>query len=88
MLHVVIMSQKNQELNIYVGRRIKALRNSFELSENKLSQLIDTTVKKITNYESGQESIPVHALFLISRVFNVSVTELLPDFAIYSQKAP
>ncbi|HCR3557536.1 TPA: helix-turn-helix transcriptional regulator [Morganella morganii] len=80
------MPRRNQELNTYVGQRIKALRNSLGMSESQLAQLIDTTTKKITNYESGLESIPVHALFIISHVFNVSVTELLPDFAIYSLK--
>lgn len=78
-----IVDQKDDKLNLYVGRTIQKRRGSLYMSQHQLAQYVKTTEKNIISYESGQKSVPVHTLFLISYVLNVPVTELLPDIDIY-----
>ncbi|MEM7928026.1 helix-turn-helix transcriptional regulator [Morganella morganii] len=71
---------KGSELNACVGNKIKEIRTTLDMTEEQLALEVGTSVKNITQYESGITPIPVEAFFLISRALNVSVIELLSDY--------
>lgn len=74
------MKMKGSELNACVGNKIKEMRTALDMTEEQLAREVGTSVKNIMQYESGITPIPVDTFFLISRVFNVSVAELLSDY--------
>lgn len=64
----------------YIGHKIKQLRDLHGMSKTHLSQKVETSVKNISDYESGLKSIPVHIFFRISQEFNISINELLSGY--------
>lgn len=74
------MKLKDFKLNACVGNKIKKIRTKLDMTEEQLAQEVGTSVEDISRYESGIAPVPVNTFFLISRVFNVSVIELLSDY--------
>ena len=75
-----IVKLKDSELNASVGNKIKEIRTTLDMTKDQLAWEVGASVKDISQYESGITPIPVDTFFLISRVLNVSVIELLSDY--------
>ena len=65
--------------NIYIklGQRIKELRESTGVSQQKLSELLKVSRPTITQIEKGERKISADELIKLSEIFNLSVESLL-----------
>mgnify|MGYP003305317281 CR=1 FL=1 len=61
-----------------VGRRIKLLRKSYDLTQSELADLLDYTgERQLQRIESGQTACSVDKLMEIAQILNVSTDYLL-----------
>lgn len=60
-----------------VGARLRALRESYGLSREKLSEMADITPKFLYEIESGRKGMSAYTLYNISKALNVSCDYLL-----------
>jgi len=65
--------------NIYIklGQRIKDLRETTGVSQQKLSELLKVSRPTITQIEKGERKISADELIKLSEIFNISVESLL-----------
>ena len=65
--------------NIYIkiGKRIKELRESIGVSQQKLAELLKVSRPTITQIEKGERKISADELIKLSEIFNLSVESLL-----------
>jgi transcriptional regulator with XRE-family HTH domain len=70
--HVSVSAPPNDrdELAQKVGRQIKEERLNHGLSRHELGVKIGVSGQQIDKYESGRDTIPLHRLFTLSRLFN------------------
>lgn len=61
----------------YIGKRIKVLRNSSNLSQKDLAARIGKAESSIQKYEAGKVQIPVDVLEKIAIVLNTDVFKLM-----------
>ena len=72
-------------VDVHVGARLRALRNSQRLSQEKLANTVGVTFQQIQKYESGVNRISASMLYGIARRLAVPVAaffEGLPDTAL------
>lgn len=61
-----------------IGKNIKKLRHSMELSQDKLSKIADVSYNSIIKLETGGITNPtIETLQKIAKALNVSVDELI-----------
>ena len=65
--------------NIYkkIGKRIKELRESIGVSQQKLAELLKVSRPTITQIEKGERKISADELIKLSEIFNLSIESLL-----------
>ncbi len=68
---------KHKSLCVAVGRRIKAARESAELTQQQLSEKCGLAVTHISNYERGSRLPSVPNLLLICRTLSTSSDKIL-----------
>jgi len=68
-----------QNLNKYIGERIKQYRVSRGLSQRDIGKLLNIPFQRYQKYEVGETRIPAEILLKIANVFNVSLDVLLYD---------
>lgn len=67
-----------------VGKTIMTYRQSRELTQQQLADLVGLSVQQIQKYEYGETNISVTRLITIANAFDVCVLELLkPSLASY-----
>jgi transcriptional regulator with XRE-family HTH domain len=66
-----------------LGKRIKALRGRFHMSQQRLAELLDVARPTITQIESGARKLAAVELLKLAKIFNTSIDKLT-DF----QKEP
>ena len=71
---------KNTELFKQIGLKIKAKRESLNLSQEKLGVLLDVDYRHIYHYEIGRTKIPIDYLFKLAEFFNVPLEYFYGDF--------
>jgi len=64
------------ELQLRLGIRIKAIRIKKKMTQNELSKACGIEKASMSRIESGQSNITIRTLFKIVRVLNVSMAEL------------
>jgi len=69
-----------------LGARLKKLREADrgplgKLTQGALAQEVGLERTSITNIERGNQKVPLHVLYRICEVLQVSVSELLPTLA-------
>lgn len=62
-----------------IGSKIGFYRGKCGLSQEKLAEMVGVERNTITRYENGQREPQLHVLVKIAKVFNVHITELLPE---------
>ena len=65
----------NNDLDYYVGKKLKQRRESLCLSQKDLSEILDISYQQIQKYERGENKIPAGRLFLLSKALKVN-----PDY--------
>ena len=68
----------DQELAIYIGLKIKELRDQRGLTQKELADLIEMGNTTIANYEKGFRTPKKNTLFKIANALNVTIDDLFP----------
>lgn len=82
------MQEEEQEfLYQQIGGRIQELRKDARMSQAGLAKLLKLSRTSIVNMEKGRQHPSIHLLIDISRIFKVSISQLLDDalFADFNQ---
>ena len=67
-----------RELYKQIGSSIAMLRRKRHLSQESLASELQLTRTSVTNIEQGRQHVQIHTLYAIAKVFEVSLTDLLP----------
>ena len=73
----IIFLEVNQMDLVQIGKFIAQLRKEHELSQEKLGEIIGVTNKTISRWETGTYLPSAEMLLSMSKLFNVSINELL-----------
>ncbi|MEG9198879.1 helix-turn-helix transcriptional regulator [Lactococcus lactis] len=68
-----------EQINKYVGTKIKEYRKDFGLSQEELAQKIGVGKTTISNYEVGIRSPKKPQMIKLSEVFNVTIDDFFPQ---------
>ncbi len=60
-----------------VYRRIRDLREDHDLTQRRMSEILNCSQQVYSNYELGQRDIPTDILIKLSRFYGVSVDYIL-----------
>ena len=63
--------------NIEAGKRVKKLRKSHGLTQEKLAEILMVTTTAVRGYESGEYGMPKDVLLRMKEHFNISLDYLL-----------
>ncbi|MFN7902220.1 MAG: helix-turn-helix domain-containing protein [Holosporales bacterium] len=69
-----IYSTRPQDIDKYVGQRIRERRVNLGLTQQELADLIGVTYQQAHKYEKGINRVSAGRLFCIAQVFGVSVS--------------
>lgn len=62
-----------------IGRRIKALREKINLTQESLAESIGLSRASLANYESGKQAIQISVLYRLARVLKAEISDILPS---------
>lgn len=68
-----------EELRIYIGRKIKELRKKRSITQGELGKRLGVKNNTISAYERGAISTDQNVLFRLSEIFDVSINEFFPN---------
>jgi transcriptional regulator with XRE-family HTH domain len=72
------MPKSPDAADIYVGERIRAMRNEAGLSQTQLGDHLGVTFQQIQKYEKGSNRVSAGRLSHIASLFGVHVTKFYP----------
>ncbi len=67
----------DNEFSEKIGKRIFERRKQLGMTQEELSEIIDTTPQAISNYERGERELKAKALLEIAQALNVTTDYLL-----------
>lgn len=67
------------DIDVTIGKRIKQLRNDWNMSQSELAEKIDVSFQQVQKYEKGITGISVSRLIQICQALQVPVEMLLSD---------
>jgi len=78
---------RNKDLNLFkqIGLKIRNRRKELNISQEKLSEILDVEYVQIWRYETGKIKIPLDYLAKIAAFLNTDINYFLSD--IYSTKS-
>lgn len=66
------------DIDVQIGKRIRAKRLSKGMSQEKLADLLGVTFQQVQKYEKGVNRVAASRLIYIGRALEVSPASLLP----------
>tara|TARA_R110002167_G_scaffold308208_2_gene512954 strand:- start:318 stop:665 length:348 start_codon:yes stop_codon:yes gene_type:complete len=69
-----------EQFYIQVGKSIKKARTKVEMSQADLAKKVNMSRASIVNIEKGRQHPPLHLLWSLSEILEVSVVNFIPDF--------
>ncbi|KQW51033.1 MULTISPECIES: helix-turn-helix domain-containing protein [Ensifer] len=75
------MTDSASELSVQMGERLKIIRQTRGLSQEKLGAAIGVTFQQIQKYERGTNRISLPAFVQICQVLNAHPMEVIGDFS-------
>jgi transcriptional regulator with XRE-family HTH domain len=69
------------EIDAHVGQRMRSLRESLGLSQERLGQQLGLTFSQVQKYERGANRIGAGHIFIIASLLNVPVPYFFEDLA-------
>ncbi|MGI9426865.1 MAG: helix-turn-helix domain-containing protein [Hyphomicrobiaceae bacterium] len=72
--------QDKTDINVYVGRRLKALREARSVDPEKLAAILSISMAKYSEYELGRAQISAGTLLDLCCFFDLPVTYFFSDF--------
>ena len=73
------------ELNKFIGTKIKKFRESRNMTQDELAELLNTTRQSISRYENGERKANQDLLFELASIFKVSLDDFFPGRNLYDQ---
>jgi transcriptional regulator with XRE-family HTH domain len=72
---------RNKDLDLYkrIGLKIRNKRIELNISQEKLSEILDVEYVQIWRYETGKVKIPIDYLVKISTFFNINIGYFFTD---------
>lgn len=70
----------NNDIQIRLGQRIKELRTSLDLSQEKFALLIDMDRTYLASVEAGKRNISIQNINKIANGLNISLENLFKNF--------
>lgn len=67
-----------QDIDVFVGQRLRALRTSRRLSLDDLARSLGVSYQQIQKYETGANRISASALWHLSKALGVGVADFFP----------
>jgi transcriptional regulator with XRE-family HTH domain len=67
----------DKEVNVAIGNRVRALRNSYGMTQDKIAKRIKVTLRMWSDVENGRKSVPLDFLFKLKEEFGVNVDYML-----------
>lgn len=64
-----------------LGKRIRSVRESKNLTQEALAESVSMTRPSIVNIEKGRQRVPVHTLVRIAEALSVDPSHLLPPLS-------
>ena len=68
---------KGTGVDLYVGLRIRRLREEFGLSQTELADRIGVSFQQVQKYETGKNKASINRLCQIATIFNTNPSSLL-----------
>ena len=62
---------------VFLGNKIRSLREEYNLTQKELSSKIGLTPKMISFYENNQRIPPLDILIKLSKLFNITIDQLV-----------
>lgn len=62
-----------------IGRRIKALREKMNLTQESLAESIGLSRASLANYESGKQAIQISVLYKVAKILKAEICDILPS---------
>ena len=62
---------------MYYLKRLKELRESMNLRQHNLADVLDITKQQYSLYETGTRELPVHHLKALAQFYNISADYIL-----------
>ncbi len=72
-------SVEQNVIDVYVGRRLKMLRNQKHISQKELASRLDITFQQIQKYEKGLNRLPASRMLMICFALDISPNDLFKD---------
>lgn len=72
-----VAMKNRKEINIYIGKSIKAIREQAGLTQEELAELISMSTKNISAIERGRVGISLSTLKCICEKLNISSDRIL-----------
>jgi CheY-like chemotaxis protein/DNA-binding XRE family transcriptional regulator len=63
--------KKNTEVDTFIGKKLKHIRQRHNLTQTKLGDLIGVSHQQIQQYETGESRISASTIISLSEIFNV-----------------
>ncbi|MDR0753485.1 MAG: helix-turn-helix domain-containing protein, partial [Holosporaceae bacterium] len=70
----------HDDINLYIGKRVKARRAFLGISQEKLGSYLDVTFQQIQKYEKGTNRISAGTLYYIAGILEVNVSYFTDGF--------
>jgi len=67
-------------------KRLKSLREDFDLSQKEVAAQLNTTQQVYSRYENGTNEIPIHHIIALARFYKVSCDYILGETNIKDRK--
>lgn len=77
-------SEKNL-VDVFVGKRLRIIRNARDLSTEDLGKLVGVPFQKIQAYEAGTKRITTPMLYKLAKALEIQVTSLFEGVQGYMQ---
>ncbi|WP_025897690.1 helix-turn-helix domain-containing protein [Sneathiella glossodoripedis] len=71
-------SKELNEVNLHIASSIKKIRKAQKLTQEYLAKQLDLSVQQIQRYEDGRQQLSVGRLYEISKVLQISPSQLFP----------
>lgn len=83
--HLHVQKVVDKEFLIALGKRVRELRLSKEMTQEDLGYIVGNSGKQIGRIERGENNVTTSMIFQISKALNISLSELF-DFPVKSNK--
>lgn len=71
-------SNSAQFIERYIAGRLRGLRHQLGIAQSRVAEEIGVTFQQVQKYEAGINRISAGRLFMLARLFGVSVQEFFP----------